>query len=241
MNLNGNGSRRGASGRVLVAAIAALACLQARAHGVEDGDAAFIAQSAGVHIIPFMYLGAKHMVTGYDHLLFLFGVVFFLRRQRDVLLYVTLFAISHSVTLLGGVLAQIRVNPWLIDAVIGLSVAYKAIDNLDGWGTLFGATPGRRQAVLAFGLMHGLGLATRLQELQLARHGLLPNLLAFHVGIELGQLAALVPMVALLLAWRRLAGFDRQAVLANGVMLGTGLLLTGYQLAGFFVQQGMLP
>lgn len=224
---------------MLFAALAC-ACLPAGAHGVQDGDAAFIAQSAGAQLVPFAYLGARHMVTGYDHLLFLLGVVFFLRRPRDVLLYVTLFAAGHSVTLLSGVLLRVQVNTWLVDAVIGLSVAYKAIDNLDGWRTLFGATPDRRAAVLGFGLIHGLGLATRLQELHLSRQALIPNLLAFHVGIELGQIAALCLMMALLFVWRRRPRFNAQALLANGAMLGAGLLLTGYQLAGWLVQQGIV-
>src|SRR5690606_24673785 len=120
-------------------------------------------------------LGAKHMVTGYDHLLFLVGVIFFLHRLRDVALYVTMFSLGHSVTLLSGVLGQIHVSPHLVDAVIGLSVVYKALDNLGGFRTLFGAAPNPKLAVLGFGLVHGFGLATKLQDIQLSADGLVPN------------------------------------------------------------------
>ena len=227
-----------ASGCALV-----LCCLggAARAHGVDDADAAFIAQASGAHIVPFMYLGAKHMVTGIDHLLFLLGVVFFLRRPRDIALYVTLFAAGHSVTLLGAVLLHVQLNAWLIDALIGLSVAYKALDNLGGWRTLFGVAPDARVAVLLFGLCHGAGLATRLQQLHLSPQGLLPNLIAFHAGIELGQLAALTGMLAVLAWWRCSARFGAQAVLANGAMLCAGLVLAGYQISGFILQPGSMP
>src|SRR5450631_3682564 len=168
----------------------------AAAHGVTGSDADFLKTASGPHIGPFLYLGAKHMVTGYDHLLFLFGVIFFLYRLRDVATYVTLFAVGHSITLLGGVLGKVQVNPWLIDAIIGFSVVYKAFENIGGFRTLFGATFNPRAAVFLFGLCHGLGLATKLQTLQLDRDGLLPNLIAFNVGVEIGQLLALVVMVA---------------------------------------------
>jgi len=97
------------------------------AHGIAGKDAAFVAASTGARIIPFMYLGAKHMVTGYDHLLFILGLIFFLYRLSHVALYVTMFSLGHSITLLVGVLGGIHVNPYLVDTVIGLSVAYKAI------------------------------------------------------------------------------------------------------------------
>ncbi|PUA20362.1 HupE/UreJ family protein [Glaciimonas sp. PCH181] len=166
---------------------------------------------------------------------------YWLLAQFPLSIYVTLFALGHSMTLLGGVLGSVNANTWLVDAIIGLSVAYKAFDNLDGFRTLFGVTPNRCWAVLLFGLCHGFGRATKLQELHLSGQGLIPNLLAFHVGIELGQLLALSLMMALLLAWRRSARFDRQAISANVLMLGAGFLLTGYQLAGFCLQRGVVP
>ena len=145
-----------------------------------------------------MYLGAKHMVTGYDHLLFLVGVIFFLYRLKDVVQYVSLFTIGHSVTLLAGVLGGIRANPYLIDAIIGFSVVYKAFDNMDGFQRFFGFQPNTRVAVLVFGLFHGFGLATKLQEFALSPNGLVANIVSFNVGVEIGQVLALtVVLIAL--------------------------------------------
>ena len=177
--------------RFAIAALLVLAAGFAFAHTVAESDQAFVQSSSGVQIGPFVYLGAKHMVTGYDHLLFLAGVIFFLYRLKDVALYVTLFALGHSTTLLLGVFADLQVNPYLIDAVIGLSVVYKALDNLDAYRTWFGVEPNQKAAVLIFGFFHGLGLATKLQDLGLAREGLVANMVSFNVGVELGQLLAL--------------------------------------------------
>ena len=173
------------------------------------------------------------MVTGYDHLLFLAGVIFFLYRLEEVGLYVTLFALGHSTTLLLGVLADVAANPYLIDAVIGLSVVYKALDNLDAYRSWFGIEPNQKAAVLIFGFFHGLGLAAKLQELGLARDGLVPNLIAFNVGVEIGQLLALGLILVLMNSWRRTSRFMRHARFANLVLLSAGFLLTGYQLAGY--------
>ncbi len=131
-----------------------------RAQRRQGGSSAF-ASNTGLQLIPFMYLGAKPIWSpGYDHLLFLVGVIFFLYRLEQVALYATLFAIGHSVTLLSGVLGHIDVNPYVIDAIIGLSVVYKAFDTMNGFKTLFGVQPEPRIAVLVFGLVHGFGLAT---------------------------------------------------------------------------------
>ena len=127
------------------------------AHGVAEGDAVFIESASGMQLLPFIYLGAKHMVTGYDHLLFLFGVIFFLFRLKDVAIYVTLFAVGHSVTLLYGVLSETHVNPYLIDAIIGFSVIYKGLDNLGAFQRWFAFQPSTKAAVLIFGLFHGFG------------------------------------------------------------------------------------
>src|SRR5688500_12139427 len=132
------------------------------AHGVAGKDAVFLQGLEGRAIIPLMYLGAKHMVTGYDHLLFLVGVIFFLYRLKDVLLYVSLFTIGHSVTLLAGVLGGIHANPYLIDAIIGFSVVYKAFENMDGFRRVFGIQPNSRVAVLIVGLLQGYGVASSL-------------------------------------------------------------------------------
>ncbi len=203
------------------------------AHGVASGDAAFIEHSAGLHIGPWLYLGAKHMVTGYDHLLFLLGVVFLLGGARDVLIYVTLFSIGHSLTLMTGVLAGIHANAYLIDAVIGLSVVYKSFDNLGGFERTIGWRPWPRLMVFGFGLIHGFGLATKIQVLALPEEGLALKLALFNVGVELGQLFALGWMVLLVLAWRRRPFFTGQAVAANVFLMMLGFLLAGYQLLGY--------
>ncbi len=203
------------------------------AHTVQGRDADFLKAVTGAHPGPFLYLGAKHMVTGYDHLLFLFGVIFFLYRMKDVAVYVTCFAVGHSITLLTGVLSGIHVNPYLVDALIGLSVVYKAFDNLDGFKTLLGFQPNTKLAVLGFGLIHGFGLATKLQEFNLSTDGLVSNMISFNVGVELGQLLALSVILILMLQWRRTSGFLRHAVLANVVLMTAGFILIGYQLAGY--------
>jgi hypothetical protein len=188
----------------------------------------------GFHFWPYFYLGAKHMVTGYDHLFFLAGVIFFLYRLRDVGIYVTLFAVGHSLTLIVGVWFDIPANAYLIDAIIGFSVVYKAFENLGGFQRL-GVNPNTRLAVLIFGLFHGFGLATKLQEISLSQEGLLANLIAFNVGVEIGQLLALLGIIALMSAWRRQSSFSRQAIIANTALMFAGYLLVGYQLSGFFL------
>ena len=203
------------------------------AHGVAEDDKLFIEQSSGVQLIPFIYLGAKHMVTGYDHLLFLFGVIFFLYRMREVGVYVTLFAIGHSVTLLYGVLSDTHVNPYIVDAIIGLSVAYKALDNLGAFQRVLGFQPNLKAAVLIFGFFHGFGLATKLQEFTLSQDGLVPNILAFNVGVELGQLLALAAILIAMGFWRRTDSFGRQALAANVTLMTAGFVLMGYQITGY--------
>ena len=209
----------------------------AAAHGVAEGDKAFIQNNPGVNIIPYMYLGAKHMVTGYDHLLFLFGVIFFLYRLKDVGTYVTLFALGHSTTLLAGVFFGIHANPFLVDAIIGLSVVYKALDNLGAFPTLLGFQPNQKAAVLVFGFFHGFGLATKLQDLIASRDGLIPNLISFNVGVEMGQFMALSVILIVMTLWRRSPSFTRNVVVANALLMCAGIVLTGYQLAGFMTEQ----
>jgi hypothetical protein len=207
----------------------------ASAHGVTGDDQAFLEQNVGRQLVVFMYLGAKHMVTGYDHLLFLFGVVFFLYRMREVGAYVTLFAVGHSVTLLCGVLGGVHVNAYLVDAIIGLSVVYKALDNLGAFQRWLGFQPNTKAAVLIFGFFHGFGLATKLQDFELSRDGLVANIVAFNVGVELGQLLALGAILIAMGFWRRTDAFTRQAFTANTVLMTAGFALFGYQLTGYFV------
>lgn len=219
----------------LLALIALWLPIEAFAHGVDESTRAFLQQNTGVQIIPFLYIGAKHMVTGYDHLLFLVGVLFFLYRSRDVLLYVSMFTLGHSLTLLFGVISDIQVNAYLIDAIIGLSVVYKGFDNLGGFNRLFGKSPNAKLAVLIFGLFHGFGLATKLQEFQLPDDGLITNLIAFNVGVELGQFTALAFILLIINFWRTHSSFTRFATNTNFLLMSAGFMLIGFQLTGYFV------
>jgi len=206
------------------------------AHTIEGSDASFVQAIDGPAIIPFIYLGAKHMVTGYDHLLFLVGVIFFLYRPRHVVQYVTLFAVGHSITLLLGVLADLRINAFLIDAIIGLSIVYKAFENIDGFRRYLGFEPNTRIAVFVFGLFHGLGLATRLQEFTISDNGLVTNIISFNVGVEIGQILALSAVFILLSLWRTHGSYLRHAFVTNAVLMSGGFLLAGYQLSAFLLQ-----
>jgi HupE / UreJ protein len=206
------------------------------AHNVSKRDASFVQSNKGTAVGPFLYLGAKHMVTGYDHLLFLVGVIFFLYRLKDIVQYVSLFTLGHSTTLLLGVLGGVRANPYLIDAVIALSVVYKAFDNMDGFERFFGFQPNTRVAVLVFGLFHGFGLASKLQELVLSKSGLITNILSFNVGVEIGQVLALSAVLIGLSYWRAQGGFLRHAFAANTALMTGGFILLSYQLTGYLTQ-----
>jgi len=197
----------------LVYICAALALLlligtDAAAHAVTQGDKGYIQEITGIHVMSFFYLGAKHMVTGYDHILFLLGVIFFLYRSKDIGIYVSLFAIGHSVTMLAGVFLNFGINSYLIDAIIGASIVYKALDNLGAYQRWFGVQPNTKIAVLIFGFFHGFGLASKIIDYDISPDGLLPNLLAFNVGVEI-------------------------AYLANVIIMTAGFVLMGYQLTGF--------
>jgi hypothetical protein len=221
---------------MVIIALALLAIASsAYAHAVTQGDKGYIQEISGMKLIPFMYLGAKHMVTGYDHLLFLFGVVFFLYKMKYVAIYVSLFAIGHSTTMLAGVYFGWNVSSYLVDAIIGLSVVYKALDNLGAYQRWFGVQPNTKAATLIFGFFHGLGLATKLLDYDIAPNGLLPNLLAFNVGVEIGQLIALAMILIVMGFWRNTTNFWKHAYTANVVMMSAGFILIGYQMTGYFV------
>lgn len=205
------------------------------AHGVTSGDKGYIQESTGALPFPFVYLGAKHMVTGYDHLLFLFGVIFFLYKLKDVSIYVTLFAVGHVITLLSGVLLEISISAYLIDAIIGFSVAYKALDNMGAFQRWFGFQPSTKAATLVFGLFHGLGLATKILEYDISPDGLLINLFSFNIGVEIGQILALAAILIAMTYWRRSKSFMRHAYAANTVLMTAGFILVGYQLTGYFI------
>ena len=208
----------------------------ALAHAVAQGDKGYIQEITGIKIIPFIYLGAKHMVTGYDHILFLLGVIFFLYGVKQIALYVSLFAIGHSLTMLAGVYFNFGINSYIIDAIIGFSVVYKALDNLGAFKRWFGFQPNTRVATLIFGLLHGFGHASKIIEYEISADGMVPNLLAFNVGVELGQLLALALILVVMRYWRATASFARQAYAAV-VMMAAGFTLMGFQIAGFVVAE----
>nr|WP_299950117.1 HupE/UreJ family protein [Hyphomonas sp. BRH_c22] len=223
----------------IVIALSVIAALllpsEAAAHAVADGDKGYIQEITGVHPIPFLYLGAKHMVTGYDHILFLLGVIFFLYRMKDIGIYVSLFAIGHSLTMLAGVYFDFGINSYIIDAIIGLSVVYKALDNMGAYQRWFGFQPNTKAATLIFGFFHGFGLASKIIDYEISPDGLLPNLLSFNVGVEIGQLLALGAILIVMGYWRRTPSFLKHAYTANVAMMAAGFMLMGYQLVGYFV------
>jgi HupE / UreJ protein len=217
----------------LLAATLLVAPLAALAHGISDADKQRMLEGG---YLRYVGLGATHMLTGYDHLLFLFGVVFFLTTFRDIAKFVTAFTLGHCITLIFATFLQITWNYFLVDALIAVSVIYKGFDNNGGFQKHFGIqSPSLLAVVFAFGLLHGFGLSTRLQQLPLGddKFSMLMRILSFNVGVEIGQIAALCVMVALLAAWRKRPSFQRFSVLANiGLVYAGGLLLL-MQLHGF--------
>lgn len=214
---------------ILLSMLGLILANEVRAHGVAEQDQGFLTQSEGVWAGPFLYLGAKHMITGYDHLLYLTGVIFYLRALSDVVKFVSLFAIGHSITLLFGVLASINVSPYFIDAIIGLSICYKALENL---GTIRFIDP--KLAVFGFGLVHGLGLSTKLQDLAISPDGLVPNMIFFNIGVEAGQVIGLVVLLVGLSWLRERSNFNPISRNANILLFGAGLVLFGMQATGLF-------
>jgi hypothetical protein len=219
----------------ILAILILCAPISVSAHGMSSKDAQYLQLIDGAAILPLMYLGAKHMVTGYDHLLFLVGVIFFLYRLKDILLYVSLFTLGHSITLLAGALGGIRLNPYLIDAIIGLSIVYKGFENIGGFRRVLGFQPNTRMAVLVFGFFHGFGLATKLQDFSLSPNGLATNIVSFNIGVEIGQLLALTAVLIALGFWRSRPGYLKHAYLTNSLLMCAGFILVGYQLTGYFV------
>ena len=204
---------------------------EAAAHGVPEDQIRALIEGGN---LAYLWSGAIHMLTGYDHLLFLFGVVFFLTSVREVVKFITAFTVGHSITLLFATLTGITANYFLVDAVIALSVIYKGFDNLDGFRKKIGVEPPNLLLmVFLFGLIHGFGLSTRLQQLPLPETGLVLRILSFNVGVELGQIAALVVMIALLAGWRRKRSFATFSVVANNGLIAAGALLFLMQMHGY--------
>ena len=219
----------------MMAASLMLLTTAALAHAVAAGDKGYILEITGVHLLPFVYLGAKHMVSGYDHILFLLGVIFFLYRVKHIAAYVSLFAIGHSTTMLLGVYFTTGINSYIIDAIIGFSVVYKALDNLGAFQRWFGVQPNTKVATLVFGFFHGFGLATKIIDYDISPDGLWPNLIAFNAGVEIGQLLALGAILIVMGYWRRTDSFLRHAYAANVVLMTAGFVLIGFQLTGYLL------
>ncbi len=208
-----------------------LTALTASAHGISDADKQGILEGGNLE---YLKLGATHMLTGYDHLLFLFGVMFFLTRLRDVVKFITAFTVGHCLTLVFATLLHIQANYYLVDAVIALTVCYKAFDNLDGFRKYIEVQPPNLLgAVFVFGLVHGFGLSTRLQTLPLGQEGLVLRILSFNLGVELGQILALAGMGIVLAGWRKTASFAKFSKVANAALMFAGLLLLLMQLHGY--------
>lgn len=208
-----------------------LLTLTASAHGISDADKQGILEGGNLE---YLKLGATHMLSGYDHLLFLFGVIFFLTKFKDIVKFITAFTLGHCITLVFATLLHIQANFYLIDAVIALTVCYKAFDNLDGFRKYIGIqSPNLLTAVFLFGLIHGFGLSTRLQQLPLGQEGLVLRILSFNVGVEVGQIIALAVMGLLLAQWRTRPSFRQFSKAANVLLMAAGLLLLLMQLHGY--------
>ena len=200
------------------------------AHGMSEAEKQTILQGGNLQ---YLKIGATHMLTGYDHLLFVFGIVFFLTTFMDVVKYITAFTIGHSITLITATLMEVTVNYFLIDAVIALSVCYIGYENLGGFRKIFEKSPDLIWAVFIFGLIHGLGLSTRLQQLPLGDEGIVWRILSFNLGIELGQIGALCLMVALLFKWRRTHSFLQSSNVSNNGLIVAGVFLFLMQMHGY--------
>jgi len=201
------------------------------AHGVSDADQAILANGG---LLAYILVGAKHMVTGYDHLLFLAGVIFFLKDFKDIVRFITVFTIGHSITLTGATYLGIRADEHLIDAVIALSVLYKGFENLGGFDKLKVKSPNLLLMVFLFGLIHGFGLSTRLQSFDMGNTQFLAKILCFNVGVELGQITALIPIVFLITRWRKLKSYDAFYKAVNTYLVIAGVGLFFWQLYGYF-------
>lgn len=203
----------------------------ALAHGISETDKAALLSGG---YLRYLWLGASHMLTGYDHLLFIFGVIFFLTGFRDILKYITIFTVGHSLTLIFATIFSITANYYLVDAVIALSVCYKGFDNLDGFKRYFKMpSPNLLWVIFIFGLIHGFGLSTRLQQLPLGESGLILRILSFNVGVELGQITALTIMLALIISWRRFNSFKQFSTVSNAGLIVAGAFLFLMQIHGY--------
>ena len=217
--------------KYLFGLIGLLLASDAVAHGMSASDQQRILDAG---LIEYIELGARHMLTGYDHLLFLFGVIFFLTRFKEIIKFITAFTVGHSITLIFATVYGIQANYYLVDAVIALTVCYKAFENLDGFKRYLNSrSPNLTWMVFGFGLIHGFGLSTRLQQLPLGDEGVVLKILAFNVGVEVGQIIALSAMLLLISGWRKTESFTRFSRASNVGLMLTGALLLMMQLHGY--------
>ncbi|MEM8583171.1 MAG: HupE/UreJ family protein [Bacteroidota bacterium] len=202
------------------------------AHGVSDADQETLSNGG---LLSYIWVGAKHMVTGYDHLLFLAGVIFYLSNFRDIVRFITVFTLGHSITLIGATYLGIKADEHLIDAVIALSVLYKGFENLGGFEKIFNTkSPNLLRMVFLFGLIHGFGLSTRLQSFDLGSGQFLAKIVSFNVGVELGQILALIPIVFIITRWQKLKSYDAFYKAVNTYLIIAGVFLFIYQMNGYF-------
>ena len=202
------------------------------AHGVSESDQAILSNGG---LLSYIWVGAKHMVTGYDHLLFLAGVIFYLTGFRDIVRFITVFTIGHSITLISATYLGIKADEHLIDAVIALSVLYKGFENLGGFEKVFKVkSPNLLLMVFIFGLIHGFGLSTRLQSFDLGAEQFLMKIVSFNVGVELGQIAALIPIVFLITQWQSKKSYQAFYKAANYYLIIAGVFLFLFQMYGYF-------
>ena len=201
------------------------------AHGISNADKQAMLDGGN---LKYVWLGATHMLTGYDHLLFILGVIFFLTSFRDIVKYITAFTLGHSITLIFATMFKISANYYLVDALIALSVCYKGFDNIEGFQKHLGIkSPNLLMVIFGFGLIHGFGLSTRLQQLPLGESGLIMRILSFNIGVELGQILALFVMILLISQWRRSESFNKFSEFSNKGLIVAGAFLFLMQMHGY--------
>ena len=204
------------------------------AHGVNESDQLILSNGG---LLSYIFVGAKHMITGYDHLLFLTGVIFYLRNFKDIVRFITVFTIGHSITLVGATYYGIKADEHLIDAVIAISVLYKGFENLEGFKKFFGfQSPNLLLMVFIFGLIHGFGLSTRLQSFTIGTDQLLAKIVSFNIGVELGQVLALIPIVFIISKWKLLKSYKTFYNAVNWFLILAGIALFIFQMFGYFAE-----
>ncbi|WP_397445843.1 HupE/UreJ family protein [Polaribacter sp. R77954] len=200
------------------------------AHGVSTSDQAIL-NNGGLG--SYIYVGAKHMLTGYDHLLFLAGVVFYLSGFKAIVKFITVFTIAHCITLTVATYLGIKADEHLVDAIIALSVLYKGFENLGGFKKLNVKAPNLLFMVFFFGLIHGFGLATRLQSFDIGNEQFLAKILSFNIGVEIGQILALIPIVFLITNWQKKESYSAFYKAVNSYLIAVGIFLFCYQIYGY--------